>query len=527
MKFQSLILLLNLFVFSQYCEAEELKLSLRYQTQTSEASGRFHTLQRAETWDAGKTALIVCDVWDSHNCWNAVQRVNEMAPRLNQVVQEARRQGVVIIHAPSDCMDFYKSHPARRRAESQAIAADLPDKITQWCTQIPAEEKAKYPIDQTDGGCDDTPEQHSVWEAELVKQGRREKKWPWKRQTEVIEIDEQHDYISDKGDEIWSVMESRGIENVILTGVHTNMCVLGRPFGLRQMAKNGKNVALLRDMTDTMYNPASAPYVSHFTGTDLIVSHIEKYVCPTFTSDQLIGGEPFRFQHDKRPHLALLIAEDEYQTEKTLPPFAIDPLGKAFRISLIFGSDLNREEIPGLEVLTDADLLLVSVRRHVLPEAQMKMVKEFVASGKPVVGIRTSSHAFSLRDKAPPEGLSDWTTFDADVFGGNYHGHHKNELVTTVTLNTEQSQHSILQGIPQAPFTSNGSLYQTVPLKPGTTPLLFGKVEGAEPEPLAWTFIRSNGGRSFYTSLGHIDDFQNPAFQTLLTKGIRWALEEK
>ncbi len=74
--------------------------------------------------------------------------------------------------------------------------------------------------------------------------------------------------------------------------------MLGRPFGLRQMAKNGKNVVLMRDMTDTMYNPKAAPYVNHFAGTRLIVEHIEKYVCPTITSDQIIGGKPFRFKGD-------------------------------------------------------------------------------------------------------------------------------------------------------------------------------------------------------------------------------------
>jgi hypothetical protein len=76
------------------------------------------------------------------------------------------------------------------------------------------------------------------------------------------------------------------------------MCVLGRPFGLRQLAKNGKNVVLMRDMTDTMYNPARSPNVSHFRGTELIVEHIEKFVCPTITSDQLIGGKPFYFKGD-------------------------------------------------------------------------------------------------------------------------------------------------------------------------------------------------------------------------------------
>jgi len=76
------------------------------------------------------------------------------------------------------------------------------------------------------------------------------------------------------------------------------MCVLGRPFGLRQMAKNGKTVVLMRDMTDTMYNPKMPPMVSHFKGTELIIDHIEKYVCPTITSDQILGGKEFRFKGD-------------------------------------------------------------------------------------------------------------------------------------------------------------------------------------------------------------------------------------
>ena len=63
------------------------------------------------------------------------------------------------------------------------------------------------------------------------------------------------DAISDSGIEIWNLMEQRGIKNVLLLGVHLNMCVVGRPFGLRNMATAGKNVALVRDLTDTMYDP--------------------------------------------------------------------------------------------------------------------------------------------------------------------------------------------------------------------------------------------------------------------------------
>jgi hypothetical protein len=65
---------------------------------------------------------------------------------------------------------------------------------------------------------------------------------------------------------------------------------------MRQMAKNGKNVVLVRDLTDSMYNPARWPHVSHQEGTALFVAHAEKFICPTITSDQLLGGEPFRFR---------------------------------------------------------------------------------------------------------------------------------------------------------------------------------------------------------------------------------------
>ena len=111
----------------------------------------------------------------------------------------------------------------------------------------------------------------------------------------MLRIAEDKDAISDSGVEIWSLLEARGIQNVILMGVHVNMCVAGRPFGLRQMAKNGKHVVLMRDMTDSMYNPARWPYVDHFRGTALFIEHIEKYICPTITSDQFIGGKPFVF----------------------------------------------------------------------------------------------------------------------------------------------------------------------------------------------------------------------------------------
>lgn len=286
-----------------------------------------------EPWLPSRTAIIVCDMWDLHHCKNAVTREVEMAPRMNEVLEKARKDGVLIIHAPSSCMKPYEGTPARERAKSAPAAARLPDKIAEWCKQIPAEEMAVYPLDQTDGGEDDDPVEHAAWAKELTAKGLNPKA-PWTKQIDVLRIDQDKDAISDSGVEIWNLLEARNIDNVILMGVHLNMCVSGRPFGLRQMAKNGKHVVLMRDLTDTMYNPARWPFVSHSRGTELFVAHVEKRICPTITSDQLIGGKPFAFSDatagKKRLQIILLgdstteasipkkLAPDEPQIEDTL-----------------------------------------------------------------------------------------------------------------------------------------------------------------------------------------------------------------
>jgi type 1 glutamine amidotransferase/nicotinamidase-related amidase len=518
----TLSMFMALLMIATSSAAEDFALTLRYQTETSPDSGRYHRLVRQETWNPNETAVIVCDVWDLHHSLNAVRRLGEFAPRLDEVLKHARQQGATIIHSPSSCMDAYKDHPARRRAIAAPKATDLPDDITSWCSRIPEEEQGVYPLDQSDGGEDDSTEQKKAWAAELKKMGRNPGS-PWKKQADSITIDSERDYISDQGDEVWNVLQQRGIKNVILTGVHVNMCVLGRPFGLRQMARNGKNVVLMRDMTDTMYNPASWPYVSHFTGNDLIVSHIEKFVCPTITSDQLIDGNEFHFKDDHRPHIAIVMGEREYETERTLPKFAADHLGKDFRVSFVFADEEDRNKFPGLEVLRDADIALISVRRRTLRSKRLKIVRDFVAAGKPIIGIRTASHAFTLRNKPAPDGFENWTEFDANVLGGHYTNHHGNKLISTIRVLEKQADHPILRNVTSAPFKSIASLYQTSPLASEAIPLVTGKVDGQTPEPVAWTFVREDGGHTFYTSLGHPTDFENKEFVRLLANSIYWA----
>jgi nicotinamidase-related amidase len=238
------------------------------------------------SWDPKKTALIICDMWDDHWCHSAAKRVAEMAGPLNDTVKVARARGVFIIHAPSSVTSFYKDTPQRKRAQ-EAPYAKTPVPLataerwgTAWCWPDPKHEPA-LPIDDEDMGCDCA-----------VKCKIRE---AWTRQIATIEIADA-DAITDNGQETWNLLQARGIDNVILCGVHLNMCVLGRPFGIRQMVHLGKNVALMRDMTDTMYNHEKRPQVSHFAGTDLMIAHVEKFWCPTFTSTDLTGKPAFRFK---------------------------------------------------------------------------------------------------------------------------------------------------------------------------------------------------------------------------------------
>ncbi|MCC6510391.1 MAG: isochorismatase family protein [Pirellulaceae bacterium] len=499
-------------------------IRLRAQSEVTPGSGRYHRTIKPETWSASDTAVIVCDMWDSHHCLNAVRRVGEVAPRMNALLVELRKHGATIIHAPSGCMEAYVDAPARVRAQKIKPAANVPSDISTWCDRIDSESSIPYPLDQSAGGEDDDLVEHAQWAATLKAAGRNPRA-PWLKQTDMLTIDNGRDYISDSGTEIWSILEDRRIKHVALVGVHTNMCVLGRPFGLRQLASHGKQVALIRDMTDTMYDPRCWPYVSHFSGTDLIVDHIERHVCPSFTSADILGGQEFRFAGDLRPRLAILIAEDEYETEITLPEFVASHLG-GYRVQLVFGDAQAQGVLPGIEQIASADALLVSMRRRPIQADQLAVVRQFVDAGKPVIGIRTASHAFCLRDKPPATGLAEWREFDGEVLGGSYTNHYGNNDHPQISVVQSPADTPLAQSLKGLSFVSTGSLYKVLPLGAGTQPLLMGAIANQKPEPVAWTNVRAGGGRTFYTSLGHKGDFAQDAFRLLLANGIHWACDQ-
>ncbi len=529
----ALILALMVCVVPGADEPDQLVLSARYRPAEPEGGGGgggYHPVFKDLTWKPSETALLVCDMWNEHWCEGATDRVAEMAPRMNEFVSKARERGILIIHAPSSTMEFYKDHPARKRAQSAPKASNPPEEIDKWLRWMSDEEKAEYPIDQEDGGCDCAPK---------CKTGH-----PWTRQIETIEIRDE-DSITDSGVENWNLLEDRGIKNVMIVGVHTNMCVLGRPFGLRQMARNGKNVVLVRDLTDTMYNSRSRPYVNHFAGNSLIADHIEKFVCPTVTSTALTGKAPFRFRDDTRPRVVFMVAESEYGARVTQPRFArllrntyglhAECLVNTFEGMKGMGRD--RHSLRGMATLEGADLVVVFMRRRALSKESMAYFREHLNAGKPLIGVRTASHALDAKGPVPtgevavldgrerPLYLEQWTTFDPEVLGGNYHGHYGRLPEGTLTAVVPgMTEHPILKGVEIEGFVSKGSLYRSSPLSPRARVLLTGSIPNEAPEPVLWTHSY-RGSRVVATSLGHPEDYDNEAFRRLMANAVIWALD--
>ena len=121
--------------------------------------------------------------------------------------------------------------------------------------------------------------------------------------------------------------------------------------------------------------------------------------------------------------------------------------------------------------------------------------------------------------------LAAWQEFDPEVLGGHYEGHYGNGSKTTITLAPGAESHPILKGITTAKLNGNGSLYRVSPLQVTAKTLLLGWIPDKPAEPVAWTRLYGpKQARVFYTSLGHVEDFQNPEFRHLLNNAVVWAL---
>jgi type 1 glutamine amidotransferase len=236
----------------------------------------------------------------------------------------------------------------------------------------------------------------------------------------------------------------------------------------------------------------------------------------------------------RQPHIVFVTGDCEYRSEVSMPMIA-QILGKrhGVRCTVCYPLDEKGElkpkflkNIKGLDTLKDADLVVFYIRYRQLPDDQLKLILDYIGSGKPIVGLRTSTHGFRYGE-APNNKWNDG--FGRDVFGQKWISHHGHKSSTRVTVTAKD--HAIVRGLP-AEFHCRSWLYNVAPLVGECTPLMDGealqtedpasKVFGTK-HPVAWTKTYGKA-RVFFTTLGHPKDFENEAARKLLINGIFWAM---
>ncbi len=197
----------------------------------------------------------------------------------------------------------------------------------------------------------------------------------------------------------------------------------------------------------------------------------------------------------------------EYKSDESLTAYR-KFLETRFAVSCQMAMRRATDDLPGLAALDDSDVMLLFTRRMTIDGEQLEKIKKYCAAGRPIVAVRTASHAFQ-----------NWLVLDKQVLGGNYHGHYGSGPLTQVAIAPTATDHPILRGV--RPFRSVGSLYKNTPLRSDTTRLLTGTTPEAT-EPIAWV-REHNGGSVFYTSLGHTEDIRNENIQRMLANALFWA----
>lgn len=242
----------------------------------------------------------------------------------------------------------------------------------------------------------------------------------------------------------------------------------------------------------------------------------------------------------KRPYIVFVTGDHEYSSEATMPLLAKaleESYGMQVKVLKSYPDHNAEENIPGLEALKDADLAVFYLRWRRLPEGQIKYIDDYLKSGKPVIGLRTTTHAFNYPKGHP---LEKWNAFGEFALGSPPgwggtagHTHCGHECSTDVSVIKENSKHPILTGVDPA-FHVRSWLYKVLPDYPakGSTWLLMGKAvnpdkAGFENNPVAWTWQTPAGGKVFATTMGHPADFSVESFQRLLINAIHWTLDKQ
>jgi type 1 glutamine amidotransferase len=256
----------------------------------------------------------------------------------------------------------------------------------------------------------------------------------------------------------------------------------------------------------------------------------------------------------KGKHIVLVAADDEYRSEEALPQLAkILSKRHGFRCTVLFAIDPadgtikpdRTDNIPGLEALDSADLLVLFARFRDLPDSQMKHFADYIEAGKPVVAMRTATHAFNLKS-SPTYRRYSWNDKETDggfgrmVFGETWiahHGKHGVESTRGVIARGKES-HPILRGIGAGDIWGPTDVYEVrLPLPGDSRTLVLGQVlAGMRPDdppvqgpknspmmPVAWT--RSyQGARIFVTTMGAAEDLESEGVRRMLVNACYWSL---
>ena len=241
----------------------------------------------------------------------------------------------------------------------------------------------------------------------------------------------------------------------------------------------------------------------------------------------------------KQPLVVFVCGDHEYSGEQTLPLIAAE-LEKNYGMKTIVlkaSPDQNSEkDLPGMDILEKADLVVFFLRWRQLPTDQLAHIEKYLKSGKPVMGFRTSTHAFNF-----PKGHESerWNAFGEFAFnappgwwGKAEHTHYGHKSTTDVSVIEKQKNNPILQGVSPT-FHVPSWLYRVLPDYPnnGSEWLLMGKSVNPDKiaieNPVAWTGKNSFGGKVFFTTLGHPEDFAEESFQRLIINAIHWELGKK
>lgn len=250
----------------------------------------------------------------------------------------------------------------------------------------------------------------------------------------------------------------------------------------------------------------------------------------------LAGGYSFA---QKKPLVVFVCGDHEYSGEQTLPLIAAElekNYGVQTKVIKSYPDQNAEKNIPNLEALKDADLAVFFLRWRQLPTDQLAHIEDYLKTKKPVIGFRTSTHAFNFPKGHESERWNAFGEFALNAppgWGGKAaHTHYGHESTTDVSIIESAKKHSILTGI--APnFHVSSWLYRVLPDYPtkGSEWLLMGKSvnpdKAAIDNPVAWIGTNSYGGKVFTTTMGHPEDFQVESMQRLVINAIHYQLGMK